>query len=164
LEQSLEEASLARSAQRQAAALAKKEEKKEAPKKKSTLRDITLGTKVTIYFEWADLDASLRKVGPLGKGQWLGGNVINILKKNRKWVYTVEFDTPERCSKTYNADDIKLARDIKLPVTKIRYGVLYFIDVTPRRSYTVLALQVIVLDQYHSAIDWRVGLASPGTM
>jgi hypothetical protein len=84
LKQSLEEASLVRSAQREAAESAKKEENAKAPKKKSTLRDITLGTKVTIYCEWADLDANLRKVGPLGKGQWLGGNVINIVKENRK--------------------------------------------------------------------------------
>jgi hypothetical protein len=58
--QSLEEARLARLAKRAAAELAKIEDNAKAPKK-STLSDISLGTKVTIFFECLTLNLTLKQ-------------------------------------------------------------------------------------------------------
>jgi hypothetical protein len=86
----------------------KKFERVKAPPK-TPLRDITLGTKVSRFFEWTELDAELRKIGPLGKGQWRTGSIIKIVKnKSRKVVYTCVFDTPGKYTNSMNADVIKI--------------------------------------------------------
>ena len=82
--------------QAQAAARAEKAKAQSAPKK-ATLRDITRGCCVSMYFEWDELDAIDRAKGPLGKGQWCTATILDMVpNKYRKMVYTCMFHNANR--------------------------------------------------------------------
>ena len=97
--------------QAQAAARAQKATAQQAPKK-ATLRDITLGCNVSMYFKWDELEASDRAKGALGKGQWCTATILKMEpNKNRQMVYTCMFHNANRTKSKFNGHEIKIARD-----------------------------------------------------